>query len=556
MMQHDGRTEATDTEITESTLLQKLSPSDSARLLKNSLGHEMTLLKEFFDGQALTHLQACRSLVALHGLQILRNREIRTAIVDSAHEDQVRSCFSQFLAEQETLKSDRDFELSDMRTSVANHAWHSASTWSRLFCEAFELPMLLSGREVENDWTPYEVVEPFVILHELHDFQKELRVKVESILSGSGPNRGLVALPTGAGKTRLLVDTALGLDDVACGRRCVIWLAQHDELCEQAVQCFAQVWRSEERPGGRDLTIQRVWKGLNKTIDWTADVVIGTLESLVERLGKTSAAERSRVLLTVIDEAHHALAPSYQALFSLLSSSKIVGITATPGFAIKLRSHLLRKRFGDHLLTSDLLGPNPVDELQRRLILAIPRYETQQTNYKVGSEIIDTDAIAQFGDLPPKILGRLGKSVERNKIILARLLEIDPGDGSVLCFASSVLSSRALAAALVMAGRTARSIDATSERCLRAEAIGEFRAGRLQFLINYGVLATGFDAPKVSVLVMARPTTSPILFEQMLGRGLRGPLNGGTEYCTIIYFEDDFTGFGQVRPLSYARFLE
>jgi len=207
-------------------------------------------------------------------------------------------------------------------------------------------------------------------------------------------------------------------------------------------------------------------------------------------------------------------------------------------------------------MTADLLEPNPVGELQRRGILSIPRYETKRTNIRVGSEIIDTDAMERFGDLPQKLLERLGRSVERNRVILERLLEIGLSDGSVLCFASSVMSSRALAASLVVAGRTARSIDATSERSSRSQAIDDFRTGRLQFLINYGVLATGFDAPKVSILVLARPTTSPILFEQMLGRGLRGPLNGGTEFCTVIYFEDDFTGFGEVKPLSYARFLE
>ncbi len=539
-----------------SLLMQRLDASESIRLLRDSLGHDVVVLADYFGETRLNHSLACQSLVAVNGLQILRNKEVRAALVRSAHDDQVMSCFSEFLKQQQTLRKAEDFALDDMRNFVATHAWQSGSAWARLFCESLELPEWLAGREINTEHFPFETVRPFVPLNELHGFQKELREKLELILTAPRPSRALVALPTGAGKTRLLVDTALGVADIEGGRRCVLWIAQHEELCEQAVQCFAQGWSSKSRPEERTLTIQRVWKSLNEEIDWTADVIVGTPVSLAPRLQRGASVDRRRILLAVIDEAHHALAPSYQVLFSLLSQSNVVGITATPGSAIKSGARLLRKRFGDTLLTSDLLGSHPIAELQHLKILAIPNYETVRTQCRVGSDILDTDAIARFGDLPPKILERLGRSVDRNRVILDRLLAIPKEESSVLCFASSVASSRALAAALVVNGRTARSIDANSEVWNRAEAIEDFRAGRLQFLINYSVLATGFDAPKVNVIVLARPTTSPILFEQMLGRGLRGPLNGGTEFCTIIYFEDDFTGFGGVRPLSYVRFLE
>lgn len=542
--------------MTASLLLQRLDPAESGQLLRDSLGHDMALLEKSFDTRGMSHAQACQCLVALNGLQILRNKEIRAAVVRSAHDDQVKACFSEFLKQQETIKTVDDFTLPHMRDVIASHAWQSGSSWSRLFCETLALPGWLSGREIDTDRYPYETVRPFVPLHELHDFQQDLRRKLEPIFTATKPLRALVALPTGAGKTRLLVETVLGLADIANGRRSVMWIAQHDELCEQAVQCFSQVWASAERPEERTLTIQRVWRSLNVMIDWTADVIVGTPESLTPRLKESPADDRGRILLAVIDEAHHALAPSYQLVFSLLSQSHIVGITATPGSAIASGAHRLRKRFGDNLLTSELLDPDPVAELQLRRILAVPEYETVQTNYRVGSDIIDTDAVARFGDLPPRTLEKLGKSTDRNQVILNRLSDIEPREGPVLCFASSVASSRALAAALTVRGRTARSVDAKSEPWNRAEAITDFRSGTLQFLINYGVLATGFDAPQVSVVVLARPTTSPILFEQMLGRGLRGPLNGGTESCRIIYFADDFTGFGGVRPLSYVRFLE
>ena len=57
-------------------------------------------------------------------------------------------------------------------------------------------------------------------------------------------------------------------------------------------------------------------------------------------------------------------------------------------------------------------------------------------------------------------------------------------------------------------------------------------------LCNCEVLTTGFDAPRVTHVVMARPTVSQVLYEQMVGRGLRGAEFGGTGPCTIIDCKD------------------
>jgi superfamily II DNA or RNA helicase len=56
------------------------------------------------------------------------------------------------------------------------------------------------------------------------------------------------------------------------------------------------------------------------------------------------------------------------------------------------------------------------------------------------------------------------------------------------------------------------------------------------------VLTTGFDAPQVTHVIMARPTVSQVMYEQMLGRGLRGPKFGGTENCVVVDCEDNYPG--------------
>ena len=58
------------------------------------------------------------------------------------------------------------------------------------------------------------------------------------------------------------------------------------------------------------------------------------------------------------------------------------------------------------------------------------------------------------------------------------------------------------------------------------------------------MLTTGFDAPNTDAVMITRPTNSPVLYSQMIGRGLRGPLIGGTEFCKMIDVRDNIGEFG------------
>jgi superfamily II DNA or RNA helicase len=110
----------------------------------------------------------------------------------------------------------------------------------------------------------------------------------------------------------------------------------------------------------------------------------------------------------------------------------------------------------------------------------------------------------------------------------------------VLLFASSVANARTVAALLERRGRTAASISSDDTPVgVRRHLIREFREGRLKTLTNFGVLTQGFDAPSVRALYIARPTYSPNLYQQMVGRGLRGPKNGGKERCLVVDVADN-----------------
>ena len=105
---------------------------------------------------------------------------------------------------------------------------------------------------------------------------------------------------------------------------------------------------------------------------------------------------------------------------------------------------------------------------------------------------------------------------------------------------------------LTLEGASAAAVDGTMRPQERRRVIEDFRSGKTQVLVNCDLLTQGFDAPKVRALYIARPTFSPNRYHQMIGRGLRGPKNGGKERCLIVNVADTFEEFGE--QLAFTEF--
>ena len=107
---------------------------------------------------------------------------------------------------------------------------------------------------------------------------------------------------------------------------------------------------------------------------------------------------------------------------------------------------------------------------------------------------------------------------------------------------------------LSVMGRKAACIDSDTNKIERRIIIKQFTDGGIDFLFNYGVLTTGFDAPKTRNIVICRPINSNILYEQIVGRGIRGSRFGGTEECDVIDFSDNIHNLGKQQ--AYMRFKD
>lgn len=140
-------------------------------------------------------------------------------------------------------------------------------------------------------------------------------------------------------------------------------------------------------------------------------------------------------------------------------------------------------------------------------------------------------------------LAAVACSTERNNQIIRSILSRGK-DQRTLLFAASVQHVHALAAVFSFEGIESVAVDAEMSPGARRAAVERFKKGDLKVLTNFNVLSQGFDVPDVSAVYVCRPTFVPNRYLQMIGRGLRGPQNGGTERVDIVNVQDNAENFG------------
>jgi superfamily II DNA or RNA helicase len=399
-------------------------------------------------------------------------------------------------------------------------------------------------------------------LKPLHPFQSEIGARIQAFLRKTEPGRALLSLPTGSGKTRVVVQAVV--ESIRHGEfgGAVVWVAQSDELCGQAVQSWAQIWRVFGPD--RRLRVSRLWgQTNNRVVEAEAPhVVVCTYQSLVTRLATPAYKWLQSASCIIIDEAHGSIAPSYTEILEAFgltarhTARPLIGLTATPfrSAADPAETRWLVNRYGQQRFDHGVIpGDDPYSALQEMGVLARVDQEVLP-----GSELTLTeselDELVQFNRLPASAESRLGEMMPRNRRIVQSIKAL-PHDWPVLLFATSVDQANLMAALLSVEGISCKAISGATDHGARRHYIEEFRRGRIRVLSNYNVLATGFDAPSLRALYIARPVYSPVLYQQMLGRGLRGPLNGGKDRCLVVNVEDNIAQFGEQLAFRHFEYL-
>ncbi len=399
-------------------------------------------------------------------------------------------------------------------------------------------------------------VESVVPAYGLFDHQRAAVRRLLPLLA-EDERRAVLHFPTGAGKTRTAMHVvAKALRDVEPS--VVVWLASGRELLEQALQSFKEAWT---RLGTRPLQLGTM--SGNRMPD-LADFKDGFLAVGLEKgwavLSRTdpdwAVRLAPRVRLVVFDEAHRSTAQTYRRLTDDLTLDyrcALLGLTATPGrtWADIDEDGELADLYSRAKVALEVPGGgNPVKYLIEGGYLARPLFRTLFA--KPGVEIDEQEVarIARAMEIPEKTVAALSVSEQYVTAVLQAIEGLlRAGHQRVLVFGASVDQVLLLSGILLARGIRGWAVTGLTSRRDRDHAIQEFTAEDdvPRVLVNFGVLTTGFDAPKASAVVIARPTKSLVLFSQMVGRAIRGERVGGTATCEIVTVVDpSLPGFGDV----------
>jgi DNA repair protein RadD len=522
--------------LRKSTLQEELGDALLGRLeglLPALLPDEATPSVDLYRTESLARL-----FEAFAAPAALRRKDFRATVFEACTEIELDSIISRLGGDPHSFNSFAD-KLQDLSTKPWRHSGLAPAMIEEFGWGEHLLPSppqeVLDVQSVESPTGP---------LKRLKDYQFAVFQDIMGELEAPRA-RVILQMPTGSGKTRTAMEVISAyLESSPSTARRVVWLAHSSELCHQAADAFCEVW---PHYATSPWDLYRSW-GSSKGVP-TQDAASSEWMWVTSLQTAYSLAKKDRLPeadLIVVDEAHKVLADTYNAATRRLmhDETRVVGLTATPGRSpvSSEENQALADFFFGRKVTIEADGENAIDFLRSRRVLSTLTREPLNTSATVKVGPTDTD-------VPDSVLAALGSNDLRSAEIVGRVAQVAQKGHSCLVFATSVDHSKFLTALLTYLEIRAAHIDGGTPKDERAHLINQFRNRELDVLCNFGVLTTGFDAPMIDVLCIARPTTSVVLYSQMLGRGLRGPAIGGTEHCRVIEVRDNIEGLPALEDL-------
>ncbi|BAQ67036.1 DEAD/DEAH box helicase [Geminocystis sp. NIES-3709] len=522
--------------------LETLLLNADEKILSNLLGMPIFNILKLLDKYGIDKEQLITALLTLKTKEeLLRSKYHRDLILELLTSEQAK-----ILATVWNAPPDKDVYKRLKKVTIKQN-----SEAEKYLFNLFEIPVYRQTNITVEKPSFLEIIPQYP----LFKHQRNAANRVKKYLYNS-PYRGLLHMPTGAGKTRTamnIIADHLRNNELTL----VVWLAYSEELCEQAVNEFEKAWGYF---GDRTLTVYRFWGSHDLAIEDIKDgFVVAGLSKVYNALQKSIRFINQlgvRTSLVIIDEAHQAIAPTYKLVLDSLvipyEKKALLGLTATPGrtWADIDKDAQLANFFAQQKVTLEIEGyDNPVDYLVEQEYLAKAIY--RPLFYDSGLKLTQKDIkrINEELDIPPYILHRLEEDEQRNLRIILELETLTQRHKRIIVFAISVNHAQILTSVLRLRGWNAIALTGTTPKAEREAIINSFKdsSPEPKVLCNYGVLTTGFDAPKTSAAVIARPTKSLVLYSQMVGRAIRGLKAGGNATAEIITVVDsEMPGFGSV----------
>lgn len=398
-----------------------------------------------------------------------------------------------------------------------------------------------------------------------HEHQEEIWEKMDSHFLTHNYKAGIIWVPTGGGKT--VIGVRWVLKNIINNGRKVIWFTHRLNLLLQAADTFQTIINADP-----DIFLNHPIRGalvagskINKNSSPTSwdnissqcDIVFSTIQSA---RGKEDFVKRflnnNPIPFIVIDECHHAQAPTYYKLLDFIKnecSSQLLGLSATPFCSNQSDTNRLKRLF--HPLTHELKEKKScyIHQIERNVlinkeILKKCKPDTQYTSIQ-GKRYIPTvnsdgSIVTEFGDLKPSILKKMAEDRERNEFIYNFYKNNQKEYDKTIIFTPNKKANKLLCDLFVKGNIYADYVDTDRKPEENLRILDEFRNNdNFKVLINVEIATEGYDSPRTKTVFITRPTRSKGLIQQMMGRAFRGKKAGGIhDYGHIVSFCEEWEG--------------
>lgn len=346
-------------------------------------------------------------------------------------------------------------------------------------------------------------------MYTLRPYQQEALTAISNARS-NGILQQLVVLPTGAGKTVIFSH----LPQIASDSTPMLVLAHRTELLDQA--------KSKIEQSNPHLNVQ-IEQADRKA--GYADVVVASVATLGRNnTPRIMAYPKDYFKSIIIDEAHHAAAPSYRRIIDYFDCNFVLGVTATPQRSDSVRLIDVFQEIVYYKTIQDLIEDG---------------WLTRLVGYRINTNTDLTSVGVNDGDFVQSQLEDAVNNPERNARIVAAYQELCK-ERKTIIFAAGVQHARDLALSFRQQKITCEVVLGETPYEERVNILQNFKNGSIPVLINVGVLTEGFDEPSVKAIILARPTKSSLLYTQIVGRGTR--IDEGKDNCIIVDIADATKG--------------
>lgn len=434
-----------------------------------------------------------------------RNHGVSTAYVGSSnltHAAQVDG-----LEWNVRISSRRNRDVLTKMAAVFDSYWESGDFVpfdSHEFAEAMTQARGYSGSSGQGELPLFELTP--------RPFQRRLLERIQ-VARQLGHHRNLLVAATGTGKTVMAALDYAHLRRVHSRSR-LLFVAHREELLTQALSTF--------RHALREAAFGELWVGGRRPKQF--EHVFASIQSLTAT--GVDTIDPAHFDTVIIDEFHHAAADSYNRLLTRLKPVELLGMTATPERADGMP---ILHWFDDRIAAELRLW----DAIDQQRLVPFAYYgihdgaDLSAVPWRRGAGY-DTTALTN--------LYTADDAWARVVIHQTRTHVGNTSTMRALGFCVSKAHAHFMARHFNAAGIKATAVTADSSSQERAHALADLRAGTLQAVFSVDLFNEGVDVPAVDTVLMLRPTESPTIFLQQLGRGLRKSADTDKSVCTVLDF--------------------